>query len=872
MRFGQPWALLLLALLPLVVMGLRALPRASAARREAAWACLALALAGPALVWGAAPEGVVLAVDLSASAARSLRQGVARLREIAGAMPGPGPLGVVAFGGKAHVVAPLGGPPGGGTHGVSGTLDRLAAGPEKVLPAPEREETDIAAALVLAASALPPGGGRVILATDGGETRGDARRAARDLAARGVAVDVVPLDPLPPGAADAAVEDVEAPARVPQGLPFEVRATVHSAAEGPAAVSLLRDGAIVERRALHLARGETRVRFAAAADAPGERRYGIRVALAGDAEPRNDAAEVPVMVAGRPRILWIGRDREAPRGLTGFEVTSARPEALADPLRRLAEFDAVVLAGVEAEALPPGAPERLRRYVGEQGGGLFMLGGAGSFAPGGYRGTPIEEALPVDLDPGIRRVRPGLALVVVLDKSGSMAEAMGGAPKIAAAREAVLAAAALLEPGDRFGLVAFDGAPARVMPAQEAPARGHLQAVLAGLRPGGGTRILPALAEAATLVHGLEGWRRHLVLVTDGQGEGGDFPGAARALAAKGVTVSTVAVGDDADAGLLRDLAAAGGGRAERARDAARLAAALRREVTLARGPVIHEGRTGVLATPHPALGDLAGRPVPPLFGYVATAPKPFAAVPLRAESGDPILALGGFGLGRAAALATDPAGPWGAAWRDWPGWPRLMAQALGWVLRAPDAGPFAVRQEPGARGGWALVVEAADAEGNHLNGRALRAHVRPEGGAQVEMVVPLEQRGPGRYAGPLPARVAGPALVVLEDRSAGEGRAVAQARIGLSYPEEYRLRGADRALLDDLRRISGGAALGEPGAAPALRRTRPRAIPLWPGLAVLGLALFLADLVLARGFRGRAPRRAAVPAAGVAPSRAAAG
>jgi len=100
----------------------------------------------------------------------------------------------------------------------------------------------------------------------------------------------------------------------------------------------------------------------------------------------------------------------------------------------------------------------------------------------------------------------------------------------------------------------------------------------------------------------------------------------------------------------------------------------------------------------------------------------------------------------------------------------------------------------------------------------------------------------------------------------------VAQARIGLSYPEEYRLRGADRALLDDLRRISGGAALGEPGAAPALRRTRPRAIPLWPGLAVLGLALFLADLVLARGFRGRAPRRAAVPAAGVAPSRAAAG
>jgi Mg-chelatase subunit ChlD len=654
---------------------------------------------------------------------------------------------------------------------------------------------------------------------------------------------------------DAAVEDVEAPARVPRGLPFEVRATVRSTGGEAAAVFLLKDGVSVERRDLRLARGETRVHFTTTAEATGEHRYGVRVAQAGDGEPRNDVAETAVLASGRPRILWIGADRLAPRD-TGMDVISAEPAALAEPLRHLEAFEAVVLADVEVDALPPGLPERLQRYVGEQGGGLLMLGGAHSFGPGGYRATAIEEALPVDLDPGSRRRRPGLGLVVALDKSGSMAEAMSGVPKIAAAREAVLAAAALLEPGDRFGLLVFDGAPARALPLQEAPGRGRLQAVLAGLRPGGGTRILPAIAEAAAMLEHLPGWRRHVVLVTDGQGEGGDFPGAGRALAARGITLSTVAVGDDADLTLLRELAAAGGGRTERTRDAARLATALRREVTLARGPLIHEGRMGVVGSPHPILGETADRPIPPLRGYVATAPKPFAAVPLRAESGDPILALGSFGLGRSAALTTDPAGPWGAEWQRWPAWPPLLARTLGWLLRAPEAGGVAIRQEPARGGGWALAVEAVDGEGNHLNGRALWAHLRGEGGGAL--AVPLEQRGPGTYAGPLPARVSAPTLVVLEDRSPDGGRAVAQGRIGLSYPEEYRLRGPDLGLLEEVRRVAHGTALAPPGVVPVLvlRSTQPRVIPLGGMLATLALGLFLLDVAIAGGLAIRPPWR----------------
>ncbi len=64
---------------------------------------------------------------------------------------------------------------------------------------------------------------------------------------------------------------------------------------------------------------------------------------------------------------------------------------------QLPSFDLIVLQNFEY--LPYGIGdylENIRSYV-EGGGGLIMLGGAQSFASGGYQGTPVAEALPVEL-------------------------------------------------------------------------------------------------------------------------------------------------------------------------------------------------------------------------------------------------------------------------------------------------------------------------------------------------------------------------------------------------------------------------------------------------------------------------------------------
>ena len=49
-----------------------------------------------------------------------------------------------------------------------------------------------------------------------------------------------------------------------------------------------------------------------------------------------------------------------------------------------------------------------------------MVGGPRSYGAGGYEDTQLEETLPVDMGVRDRQKQPDVALVVVIDKSGSM--------------------------------------------------------------------------------------------------------------------------------------------------------------------------------------------------------------------------------------------------------------------------------------------------------------------------------------------------------------------------------------------------------------------------------------------------------------------
>ena len=79
----------------------------------------------------------------------------------------------------------------------------------------------------------------------------------------------------------------------------------------------------------------------------------------------------------------------------------------------------------------------VRSYVQDLGGGLIMIGGDQAFGLGGYYKTTVEEILPVRSDFEKEKEKPSLAMILVIDKSGSM-----GGQKIEMAKDAAKSAAA----------------------------------------------------------------------------------------------------------------------------------------------------------------------------------------------------------------------------------------------------------------------------------------------------------------------------------------------------------------------------------------------------------------------------------------------
>ena len=82
-----------------------------------------------------------------------------------------------------------------------------------------------------------------------------------------------------------------------------------------------------------------------------------------------------------------------------------------------------------------------------------MTGGEKSYAPGGYYQSPIEPILPVTLERRNEIRKLQTAIVVVMDRSGSMgAGVSGGKTKMDLANLGAAQVLDLLSPTDEFGV------------------------------------------------------------------------------------------------------------------------------------------------------------------------------------------------------------------------------------------------------------------------------------------------------------------------------------------------------------------------------------------------------------------------------------
>ena len=189
--------------------------------------------------------------------------------------------------------------------------------------------------------------------------------------------------------------------------------------------------------------------------------------------------------------------------------------------------------------------------------GTMMLG-CSQPTPPTAKAVPEEMVESVDASPPAPgpTERPDLALALVLDRSGSM---MG--QKIDVEKSAAKDVSDALLPKDVLDVIAFDSTPTRIVALRPAAEKLVNDAAIDRIAAGGGTDLLPALQRAYVDLASVTAVRKHIVVVTDGQSPTGGLAEVAGVAAAEGITVSTLALGSDADNVTLQAIAANGGGR-----------------------------------------------------------------------------------------------------------------------------------------------------------------------------------------------------------------------------------------------------------------------------------------------------------------------
>jgi Ca-activated chloride channel homolog len=795
---------------------------------------------------------------LDASDSVSLENRLKARQYVAEAVKAAGPhdrYGVITFGGSSVIETPVGREPL----------------PTKPPITADSRTTDIGAAIQLAVAAFPrEGARRIVLLTDGNENQGDARDAARAAGQAGVAIDVVPLRTDYPH--EVVVQQLVAPAEVKFGESFLVRVVAWSAGETKGRVSLYRDGDFVGSQPVIFTAGKNVFAYQQAIAQGGFHVYQVRVEAPDQVLEENKRGIAVVAVRGKPQLLYVEQDRDQAAHLLNalraqnFAVEIVGPDGVPSTPEGLGKYDSVILSNVAALRLGNAKMETLRRYVRDQGGGLVMLGGDQSFGVGGYYQTPIEEALPVTMEARQKVTVPSLAMVMIIDRSGSMDETTGEskAVKIELAKEAASLVVEQLDPKNEVGVLAFDTEFSWVVPIQPAKNKDAILQQIATIKAGGGTTLFPPLKEAYEAIYDRDAVLRHVLVLTDGEVETADFDGLVRRMQKDKITVSTVAVGDDADLKFLTNMARQGHGRFYYTNDAANVPRILAQETQLAsKASLIEQAFRPRLADPsHEIVQGIPWDQAPPLGGYDAVLPKPSADVLLVSHQSDPVLAAWRYGLGRSVAFTSDAKAKWGVLWLKWPGYSQLFGQLLRWTLRTtpPQQVTTTVTADDG-RG--AVTLEAVDAQGEFIN--FLDAHaglVQPD---KQQRVVPLVQIGPGRYRGRFGAADEGAYLLGISERKGGQRFGSEVASVVVPYSPELRALAVNDALLADLTGLTGGATPAAPGDAFTARRHSAR-IPVdaWPYLLMLTQALFLADVALRRFL----PRLAGRPGHGL-PTRA---
>jgi uncharacterized membrane protein len=820
----------LAALAAIVVVWMRLAPplsprhaRASLGLRALIVLLLTGALAGVELQTTPSAQSLIVVADLSASLQNSRDTELATVQRIIASRQGDNRAGLVSFARDPQVE-------------VNASTDPQFSSFQNQ---PNPHYTDVASALQLAGSILPGDTRRhVVLVSDGRANLGDAVAEARLLHAEGIRVDTIAVNvPLGP---EVLVDRLDAPRSIAAGERADATAVIVSNTNTAATLRWYVDHNLVNTVQMQLSPGETTVSQVVQPAEPGFHSVQVVVDPTVDTYAENNVGEALVQVVGPARVLLVEDTPGAAASLdsalrsTGLLTTTVATAQMPRSSADMAAYSSVVLVNVPASSLGLDEMALLQAITRDLGLGLVVVGGTDSYGPGGYAGTSLETALPVQMLLPQNTQKPPVAVMLVLESS----EGQQGDQIIRGAAESVVDQ---LTPRDSVGVTNGTGGTV-VVPLGPLTDKAAVKKKIDSMMLGDPQSYQPDLAAADDQLGKSTASLKHIIMLGDGDPFLRTPQSEIEAIHAKGITISTVAVGADPGGGaVMQAIALWGHGRFYQSNSIQDVPQIFLKETNEALKPWIVEGNiTPRLSSLAEVLPGIPLEAFPSLTGYVATTPRAAADVVLKSPQGDPLLATWQYGLGRVVAWTSDAEGRWTAALLKWPSANRFFGDMVRYSLPQSSDPALQVETQVQADHTHLLVTSPG------LSGEAVGVSaVTPD---LTDTALTLSSTGPGRFEGDLRTDQVGSYLLHVTDSVGGAVKHASTIGLVVPYSPEYRALGTDNATLSAIARAGGGVLLTDASSAFNLPVPPVHAVqPIGELLLVLAILLFPLDVALRR-------------------------
>ena len=691
---------------------------------------------------------------------------------------------------------------------------------------------------------------KVILLSDGEENIGDAESIINDYQENDISIYSYKLERK--DTPEVYIENLILPKKTSPETDFELKAYINSTIKQSGILRIYHNENLILEKNQELEEGNNKYTFTLNFSEGGYHNLRVELEAERDFYKMNNILEEFIFVRGESSILLLNNERETHNKFinslnqNNFNINQIESRFFSYNLNELEKFEVVIMENISAESLNLRQMKNLISYISDSGGGLLFLGGDNSFGAGNYANSPLETISPLSSEVKSEVYFPSISIVIALDKSDSMKEIQnpaGNLTKLDLAKEATIGVIDFLVKDEKLGVVGFDSTATVLSPLEKITDKYLLYERFSRIKASGGTNIYNGLQESYDLLLNDDSSIKHIILISDGKTSSADFDIILNKINENKITLTTVAVGKEADEVLMKELAEKGKGKYYYADTVNSLPGIFAAEAKRITNPAIINKETQVKASPN--LNEITTinlNNIPVINKYNATSQQKSADVLMASEDEFPLLAIWRYGLGRVAAFSGDSGREFSKEWLEWPGYDKFWSDMLKWIKRPSESNlisPQVVKKD----NKLLFQVNANNNEGEYINYLDMNGVINGPG--DYHNSFQLEQTGAGLYANEIEIPGPGSYLINFNFKdSNGQLQQKTEAYV-LSYSPEYLPSNGEKTL-EKLVKETKGNFIESPDDVFA---NRPLVISgqksIWPYLVIVALLLFLLEIAL---------------------------